>query len=174
MSGALPADRASRPTAQAPAGLGDTATIPSAWRFADVAALALRAFDREPSEYIAVSASIKYLQRQGVAPSYSTGRGRKASYTEEDVFRILVGLELHSIGLTPIQIEPIMSRHWQQMRECVEAGKDARISIRTALDRQVSLEIEVTRLAQAMSASGQDPKGLEAKPASAVPEGNAP
>jgi hypothetical protein len=28
--------------------------------------------------------------------------------------------------------------------------------------------------AQAMSACGQDPKGLEAKPASAVPEGNAP
>ena len=63
----------------------------------------------------------------------------------------------------------LRAKVWRTYRPGQEITKDP-----SADYLAVAGEVQDWIAAQAMSASGQDPQGLGAKPASAVPEGNAP
>jgi len=111
--------------------------------FGDMVAIVMRAADEPTSAFIRVAGSIKYLMRQGVLPRDRTGRGKQAFYSKADVMRCLFAIELHSIGLTPIQIIPIVSEHLASFMRTAEAGSDAglRIRIPSRAGRMISLEV---------------------------------
>jgi len=149
VSGRVPSAPGSREPS--PSGLGPPGFDPSrTFGFSEVTVLVMRANGEPPVRFIATAGTVKYLQRQGAAPSYALGRGKAARYTHDDAWMILIAAELHAAGLTPIQITPLMEGNRETIREAIRLGTAAVLRVPSGGGRIIKMPLDLPAIALAL------------------------
>jgi hypothetical protein len=79
--------------------------------YARVEAALARIYRAEDVQQTTFRARLKHLRKLGV-PSQNPGKGAPLAYSMQDVFRLMVCLELAEFGIAPALVVKIVKRHW--------------------------------------------------------------
>ena len=123
---------------------------PDNLRFSHIIATSMEAFQVPIGRVLAWTSNLKYLQHRGVAPQRGEGRGKPGTYSQRDLQMFLFALELQSVGMTPVQMKPILARYEEDFCRAIAFSRPLTIAFPTAGGREATLKLDVPGLITAM------------------------
>jgi hypothetical protein len=95
------------------------ATAP-AFTYAEVETALAKVYDAADVQKTAFRGRLKHFRKLGM-PQQQPGKGSRISYTESDVFHLMIACELAEFGVDPRLIADIVRRHWRLKGSLVDA-----------------------------------------------------